>query len=379
MIFILAFEGISFFTFAFSYFNNDIIIERLKDLAVILTLVFLCVISGTRTLGGSDFYVYQKSYQVIPTIQQVMSGIGFHSGSFWTKNFEDGYLIIESIFKSLGFTFRGFCIIHSLFVYSCVYIGLKKYCNNFFIVLIVFLDKMFFYDTFISMRQSITIAIFLISLNLIRENKLFKYLLVCLFCIYIHTASIIMIPIYFINKLNVNKRRMLIFILILAPFALMNMLNINIFVKFATMLSSVFSNSFLGPKLVKYTQEAIPISKNYYIEFFAIALLVYFNYEKLSKENDNFDFILKLFFILYILYSFLGGFNDVVVRERDYFILTYGILLNWLIEVDNYRYRLPILLILISLCGHRYFSYIINFDNGHLSKNTSWLFELFRK
>ena len=152
--------------------------DRQKKIIYILWFVGVFLISGLRfELGGSDYYIYREGFEAIPKLWELNQLGDSIKDIKLVNNFEVGYLLFNSLVKTLGFNFYGFTVIESAIWYLCMYHGLKRYINDWAIVLPVFLYKLFFYNTFISLRQSITIGIFFVSWRLIQDKKIIKYYL----------------------------------------------------------------------------------------------------------------------------------------------------------------------------------------------------------
>lgn len=372
-LYILIFVSIVLLGMFDTYIEDDPDSVRFKQIFTIIILIFISFVSGTRLVGGSDYKLYAKSYSYIPTISQALAGTKLN-GDFYSQSFDLGYLLITCLFKSIGIPFKGFTLIHSLFFNFAMYFGLKKYCKNFSVVLLVFICKLFFYNTFISMRQSITIAIFFLSLPLIENRQFIKYLIICILCFFLHAGSIIMLPVYFINYIHLTKRKIIYFIAILSPFAIVNMIHIDIITPIFHLLGTVLSGSVIGAKFLTYAGgEAI--SPIYLLEFWAIATIFILNYDEIMNYEHS-DLVVKMFLILYIIFTILGGVS-VITREKDYFILSYAVLLYWIMTVQQGRFRNIIFVILCLASGFEFFRYIIAFDNSSLLKYSSWLFNLF--
>lgn len=357
--------------------KNGNVFYRSKQRKVlnIMMLFFLILISGTRLMGGTDYYIYEQSYNSVPTLFDVLNRSESVSSNFWLAGMDFGYIVITSIFKSIGISFHGFCFIHACFFYFSMYKGLRNYCNNFSIILLVFLCKVFFYNTFVSMRQSITIAIFFLALSLIKEKKIVPYMILSIIAVTIHAGAIIMIPIYFIDYIKLNKRRYTIFVIGLLPFAILNIFGINVIGVFAPIIRSVFSliSSTWANKAENYLTSSSSLSLFYVFEFLLIAILVWKYYDEIVGMDERCEFFIKIFLCLWPIFTVFGG-MEIVTREKDYFILSYGVLLCYLIQMRKRRYRQIIILGTIAICCFEYFRYIIMFDNGHFLNYQSWLF-----
>lgn len=374
ILYILIFISIVFLSIVDIYLKDDIESTRLKNILTIAIIVALSFVSGTRLLGGTDYKRYVQAYKYVPTITQLLNGHTLKE-SYYIKAFENGYLLINSVFKSVGIPFTIFTLIHSLFFNFSMYYGLKKYCKRFSIVLLVFISKLFFYNTFISMRQSITIAIFFLSLKLIENRKFISYLLVCVLCFFIHNGSFIMLPVYFVNNIRISKKRVMLYVGILSIFAIVNMLHLDFVTLLVKVVGGALSGTFIATKILPYA-DGTALSPIYLLEYWAIAILLLKNYDEIISLSDNSEFIIKLFLFLYLFFTIFGGIS-IITREKDYFILTYAILLNWLMLVKDCHYRNVILIVLCLISGAEFFRYILAFDNGDLLNYSSWLYNMF--
>lgn len=352
-------------------------INSKKYIQNILTIAFiaiLIIISGTRYyLGGTDYYVYKNVFDSIPKLNEFFINYEVLDFNYTTYGMEEGYLFLNSLIKTLGFNFFGFTLIHSIVFYTLLFSNVKKYTNKIGIVLVIFLYKLFFYNTFISLRQSLTIAIFWYLIKYINEKQLIKYFIGCFICMKIHTASIVLFPIYFINKIKITKKLIIRLNIIFIPCILIDMVGINIY-------------SFLEP-ILKYIQDPTVQSKVsgivnntggginllHTLEYFIIMFLVIENYEKVIKYDSKDNIVIKLFLILLPIFTLFRG-VEIITRIKDYFIITYGILLGYIFEVKCKKDILKFIII-IYYCGLTFLRFILLFDNGALMPYESYIFK----
>ncbi len=366
--------GIFIFCVIMLILNNLIKEEKEKKIFEIGTLIVLCIVSGTRYyLGGTDYSIYKNMFEVIPTIQDFdFSTIHNIYGTFGA---EKGYLFFCSIIKSVGFNFFGFTLIHSILFYTCMYVGLKRYTKNFNLLIIVFLYKMFFYDTFISLRQSITIAIFFISLRFIENKKLIPYFLCCLLATTFHNGALLLFAIYGVSKIKLTKKRLIILNCIFIPTLLVSILKIPILAPFQGFIN-LFSTETAAQKasnLINATTTT-GISYLHTIEYFTIMFLIIINYSKIIEQDKNAEFIIKLFLVLLPLFTIFRGY-EILTREKDYFLFTYAVLIDYLCRIKNKKYYLPLQGITIAICLLGFYRFIILFDNGGMLPYRSYLQE----
>ena len=179
-----------------------------KRIIEVCLLLILCIISGTRyNLGGTDYYLYKTVYDGLPGIVDFLKQYNSIREHYQTFGWEKGYLLLNSLAKSIGLSFYGFTLLHAIFFYSCLYIGIRSYTKNFSLILVVFLYKMFFYETFIAMRQSITIALFFVSLKHIENRNFVRYYLITLIAVFVHRGAFILFFLYYMLNLRLTYSR----------------------------------------------------------------------------------------------------------------------------------------------------------------------------
>ena len=361
----LFYVGIFIFCVIMLIFNNMLKEQKHKRIFEIITLVVLCIISGTRYyLGGTDYDVYKNMFEVLPNIFNFdFSNVHEIYGTFGA---EKGYLFFNSIVKTLGFNFFGFTLIHSIIFYTCMYIGLKRYTNNFNLLIIVFLYKMFFYDTFVSLRQTMTIAIFFVSLRFIENKKIIPYFLCCLLAVTFHNGALILFLVYFINKFKLTKKKLVILNCIFIPTLLVSMLNIPILSSFEWIIN-IFSSETAIEKATGLVNSSSTsgIGFLHTLEYLAIMFLVIINYSKIIKQDKNAEFIIKLFVILLPLFTLFRGY-EILTREKDYFLFTYAIILGYLCKMCNKKYSFVTQTVVTIVCLLGFYRDIIGFGNGGL-------------
>jgi hypothetical protein len=161
--------------------------------------VFLLILLGCfLTMGymtGSDWRSYEIEYESLD--QETLQG------------HEYGWYIYKYIFKIFGIKFWHFFIFTKVICYSVVLHFLKKFSGlNYYWSLLIFFG-VFSLDAFIDnpMRNLIAGVIFLMSVSSIVKRKLLKFLFVLIIASLFHTSALFMIPFYFVEKFDVNFKK----------------------------------------------------------------------------------------------------------------------------------------------------------------------------
>ena len=150
--------------------------KRSKKIINFFVIALLIFISGTRYyMGGSDVLVYENVYNRVPSVSTVLLYlfIGINQGV--NTNYETGFILICAIIKRLGFSYFGFTLVFTTLFYLLMYKGLKEFVADWAPFWALFMYKIMFYNTFISIRQGLTMAIFCYALKYIRDKKIVKY------------------------------------------------------------------------------------------------------------------------------------------------------------------------------------------------------------
>lgn len=338
-----------------------------KNRLAITTIVILFFVSGTRYhLGGTDYELYYLVYNNVPSLGGFFENFSSLDELYYTFGWEKGYLLWNSFIKTLGFNFYGFTLIEAAVFYLCLYIGFNRYSLNFNLLIIIFLYKIFFYNTFISMRQSISIAIFFIAMHYIQDRKFIKYYFLTAVALMFHNASLILFLLYPIARVKLTKKLLIIFNCIFIPTLLISRLNIPLLQPLS------FIINFFESDASKSKAESLflgisgsGLSLFHIFEYFLIMLLVIVFYEKLIEVNENVEFILKLFLCLLPIMTLFSGF-EILTRVKDYFILTYAIILGYICVINQGKYRFTVQVVTLLICAFGFFRFIVLFDGGTL-------------
>lgn len=332
-----------------------------RPIVDIIMVLILCIVSALHGIGGKDYEIYYAAYKQVPTISDVIQNIGYTRRLLF--NFEPGYIIIISFIKSLGFDFYGYTVIQAIVFYGLMYFGLRKYTSHFGILLLIFAYKMFFYDTFVSMRQPITIAVFFVIMKYIYEGQTIRFFIWSIVLASIHNGAFILFPLYFIRYFNLNKNRLIFLSLLFLPTAVLS--NIGMGASINSIMSIINSD-----KGTSYGESTEVLNIAYTIEYYLIMLLVICNYKSIIQLKYG-DFIVKIFLVMLPLVTLFSG-VIILRRELDYFFFTYGIIGGYICDVRP-KIKSLIIAAYIAISYYGYQRYLTNFDQGGLIPYQTWI------
>lgn len=338
----------------------------------ILILLILGLLTGFRAIGGTDFGVYYSVYNNTPDFFNYLYDYSNLHEYYHLFNMEKGYIGYISFIKTfLGLSFYGYLVLQSIIIYTCMYIGLKRYMNHWGIFILIFLYKMFFYETFISMRQPLTIVLFYLILPLIYERKALKYYLILTFIILpFHNGAIFLYLVYLINYFNLTKQKLIILNIIFIPTTIISELGIDPIASFS-FLTDFVSDPVMKQKALNYMGGEETLSIFHTLEYLLVMGLLIINYDKIVHQSKYAPLMVKLFLILLPIMTLFRS-NLFFRREIDYFVPTYAIILGYLCDIYKSRKWMVILGVAIISC-YGFIRYITLFDGGTMLPYRSWL------
>ena len=167
---------------------------------VLCLSVFMCMLAlfvgFSDMFGGYDRYIYGE---VFDNIADITTTKGVYSESIYYNFYssEIGYTFLNVLISFFTENRYIFILIVTLIIYTCLFISLRKYTENYPLAVVLFMGLWFFF-TFTYLRQVLAATIVWLSIQYIIERKFWKFLVVFLIGFSIHNSAIIFFPLYFI-------------------------------------------------------------------------------------------------------------------------------------------------------------------------------------
>lgn len=354
-----------FFTF-FEIFHQ----KNEKNMLFNGIIFFYFILVSLRYETGPDYYSYRDIFNKINLYN-------FRNYEY----LEIGYVYLNIIIKIMSNKFQLIIISMNVMIFIFLYKGIlyfsKKQKGMF---LFLFFSLLGLYYTFSVYRQGLAVCIAFYALKYLYEDKKKLYLFFILFASIFHQSILIMIPIYIISQIKMNKCTM--FIIILIAFLIGQVIGLrgliqyfyidlgieNIFLKKAhfyftekgegldhqmTFLSLI-NKAFLFFLIFYYKESLLKLNtKNIFIlnysfwgaviyfifsaqplfatriedNFLIYKILIYINIIKLSKKKQKILWI--LFFILYGIFFFERELYSIHPIRHVYNYLPYKIISNF--------------------------------------------------
>jgi hypothetical protein len=330
-------------------------------------IIILALLTGFRNMGGTDFFVYMSVYNEVPmfNIKEVLI---FSQLRGW----ESGYLLYISFIKTyLGLSFYGYIVLQSIIIYTLLYVGLKKYTAHWGIFMLLFMYKMFFYDTFVSMRQPIAIVIFFTIMHFIQEKKWIKYyVILTLLILPFHNSTYVLFLVYFVSFFKITKQRIVLLGCIFIPLTAVPELGINPLQILNPLIDNVSADAIAG-RAEGYLAHEQKLGILFTLEYMLMLFLLIINYDKVVKSHKYAPLIIKLFLIILPIVTLFRG-TIILTRVMSFFIPTYAFILGYICDVNKSKKWIIIIGVAI-VCLYGYLRQAYFFSEGDLLPYRSWL------
>lgn len=356
--------------------SDSLVSNKEQRIVNTITVCLLIFVAGTRNVGGTDYNVYRIIYRNAPELPDFIKYFGVLDDKYSVFGMDRGFLFLNSFFKTIGFTYYGFIFIHSLIVISFIYFCTREYTNDFTLVIFIFLYKMFFYDCFISIRQTTTIGIFMFMMKDIENRNWKRYYLLWLICYFIHSASIMLVVVYFIGRVKLSKKLLIWLNIIFIPMIIVSYLNLPIM----RVLEPILNFNIFGSEKIEEKAANLILGGNvesinwlHTIEYLGIMFFLVKFYDEIKEVYPKSDIMIKMFICLLPIFTLFRNYI-LLTRIKDYFTLSYGFVLSYIAMIRNGKYRQIVAAAVVAWCGFGYFRYIKVFDGGNLKRYVSNIF-----
>lgn len=347
------------FILAFACAATDVYPMKNKWVLVVPFIAVMFVLVAFRDgLGGTDYTMYKYFYSKIVSLPDFIAG--HYEPHYRTKSFEIGFVTLSSIIRSFDSSKTPYVfmfVLASINIFF-VFFTTRKYTPYLFIAILFYLYKAYFWHEFTLLRQSISIGLFMYSLQFVKSKEPVKYMICNLLGMSMHASAIVLLPLYFVLNQKWNDKRIIIIMLvaillnILGPYMFQVATKLAALVGMADRFDTYFTFRSINP-----------------LNFLEIVFVLFFAmYGRLQyeKEEPYFGIFLNLFVISSFLILAFSSF-EIFARFKEYFVIAYMVLFSYFIgHIKDTRTRTVVFLLFGVYCFAGYLRYIYTFDAGGL-------------
>ncbi|MFK1908870.1 EpsG family protein [Bacteroides fragilis] len=162
---------------------------------------------GCRGFIGWDWMSYYPFFLSLPVIGDV---------NYWEKivGFERGFVVFASLIKSICDNYFALQLVIVAFYLYAVDKLLMRYARIYSLGFLVFLVMGGFATQIDLLRNSISIALFLLSIQYIESRKTKQYMFLNSIGLLFHTSSIVFFPLYYILQRRYDRKLLMVLFLI---------------------------------------------------------------------------------------------------------------------------------------------------------------------
>lgn len=278
---------------------------------VLIIILILGLVSGLRTVMG-DTGAYKHSYELVGSGQyNANEGEGYEAG--WIKFYE----YLNSISKDPQFML----LVTSFIVVTFSILTLRKYSSFFELETYLYITSGTYIVSMNGIRQSVVAAILFWYVKFIIDGKFIPYCIVSLLLMNFHKSAFIMIPVYFIVRLEAWEQKTNKIMAIGIVFVLL-------YGKLQPLLTSLMQDSSYGGYMYA-TEGGANIIRTLIA---AVPVVLSYVYRKDIKENWNNGNVFINMSIVNLIFMALATYNWIFARFNMYFTLYNVVLIPYIIK-----------------------------------------------
>lgn len=181
----------------------------------LLVFGYLAFLAGMRS-GMNDTSAYVHSFEIASGTWEEVWEIIFSDQK------DKAFYALQSVFKILvGNDYHAWFFLFSIVESVALIYVLRRECIDFTIACYYLFASALYYNYFSMMRQWLAVVILFAGSQLLKKDKVFWYILLCIVMGLFHTSAILFIPVYFIVRGEAWSKKQNIIIAVFAAFILL--------------------------------------------------------------------------------------------------------------------------------------------------------------
>lgn len=260
----------------FSFLAEYSVLKSSRIISRFLLFFILFIPAAIRYDIGTDYSNYIDLYN---SLNNTPIEIGYYYINLFVHHF---HLSTQWIFA-----------ISSFITYSIVCFGLH---GRFFCLTIIFYVLLLYLWSYSIIRQAIAMSFIILAMNFLIYGKNKRYFICIILATFFHYSSIILIPLFFVNKFSLNKKTIILFILcciicIFNSFLIDFLFNSSLITnsKYSVYLTSTYNrNTEIGSGIGVFISLLVPLASIFY-------------YHRIIQSDNRLKGILNMN-LLYILF-----------------------------------------------------------------------------
>ena len=323
--------------------------SRFRTILFYSIISYPIFISAFRYGIGSDYFNYEIIYH------QISGGLLL---SFQNTRFEPGWIILNYLINIIFNDAKYVFIITSILIWVISFKALYDNRDKIHIgVASLIMLATLYNQSFNIIRQSLAIAIVMLTIKLINDRKPFKYTMVILLAASFHYTALIFLPIYWL----VNGRVKGLGIVKKVVTAILFVISIIMIPHIVNFLSNIEAFSTYSSH---YNLELQDVGIGNIIIRIPIILVMLLNYQDL-KRNGNLMGRFVYVYLLGLILQYVGYYAEFANRIADFYFFVEIFVLSAIYKNQKVKMKRALILIVILIYYIAWFSFYIIYLNRH--------------
>lgn len=249
-----------------------------------------------------DYSAYEHVYDNAPSMSNYWDD--YANSDTYIKKMDPGYVYISSLFSNFIFSDANLFFLFLSFVTIILFAkGLDRNSISYgiFIVLFIFMTRLYFQYNFIMMRQGIAMAIVWWAIPFVIERKFWKFFMFCIIGGVFHFTAFLFVVVYFLPRFKFSNKLLMYLLptlLILSMTGITDEILLFGLEKGLTMLG-------MEGKIAAYIENEVYSKGINPLNFLEIAPFLYFaikyRNEVCSTKQGSFFFNLFILYVIFLL------------------------------------------------------------------------------
>ena len=279
-----------------------------KQFLYVTEVIILILFSGTRYDFGRDYFVYKEAFY----------NLNFQNYTEYL--FEPLFTLLCILFRDFGFNFFVLTVA-SVNIISKTRLFYKQSPFPLLSLFTYYSLSVILYEMG-QMRQALAMIMAFYAFDYCKKQNLKGFLLSIIVAFGLHYSAIILLPCYWISKLHISRKWILIFSTILFLLASVNLSSL--ILEAANMVQI----NHIALKITEYAgrNTSLGINASLFLRFFILFGFVY-----AIKNDKQYDYLAMLYLYGILLYTIFNTAPEIAMRTASYFklleILIYPLIL----------------------------------------------------
>jgi hypothetical protein len=274
----------------------------------LFSFLMFIVVGGLRYSVGTDWAQYANTFADINSIADIFKA-----------REEKLFAVFMYISKKIINSYSFFILTFFSVAFYLKYIVFKRYSTDIFLSLIIYFFTLFLIYDLNGVRQGMALAFVFLSIPLILNKKLFLFSLIILIGCLFHISAIIFLPFYWMSRLKISRKSMILIIVIslIVSIPIRALIENNAYVQLFLAMDSFSHYSFYVTDDIAARDVSI-LSVAVFQRLFIFGLFV-INYDKIEASDELKSLLLNGYFVSILLFVFLSFSADLAARSSFYY------------------------------------------------------------